>query len=41
MPPIEPIAIEPVDSSATAAIERMPAPMPVEIERLEIERLFE
>jgi hypothetical protein len=41
LPAIEPIEIEPVESSAMAAIERMPAPMPVAIERLEIERLFE
>lgn len=41
LPPIEPIAFEPVESSAMAAIERMPAPMPVEIEQLRIERLFE
>jgi hypothetical protein len=41
LPEIEPIALEPVDSSAMAAIERMPAPMPVEIEQLRIERLFE
>jgi hypothetical protein len=41
LPPIEPIAFEPVESSAMAAIERMPAPMPVEIERLAIEQLFE
>jgi hypothetical protein len=39
LPVIEPIVIEPVEPSAAAAIERMPAPMPVEIERLEIELL--
>jgi hypothetical protein len=41
LPAIEPIEIEPVESGPMAAIERMPAPMPVEIERLEIEQLFE
>jgi hypothetical protein len=41
LPAIEPIAIEPVEPSAMAVIERMPAPMPVEIERLAIEQLFE
>jgi hypothetical protein len=41
LPAIEPIEIEPVESSAMAAIERMPAPMPLEIEQLMIEQLFE
>jgi hypothetical protein len=41
LPAIEPIEIEPVESSAMAAIERLPAPMPLEFEQLEIEQLVE
>ena len=40
LPPIDPIAIEPVPPSSMALIELMPSPMPVRIEQLEIERLY-
>jgi hypothetical protein len=39
LPPIEPLDVEPVPPIAFAVIERLPEPVPLRIERLQIERL--
>jgi hypothetical protein len=41
LPVIEPIEIEPMPSSAIAAIERIPVPAPLLVDAITIERLFE
>jgi hypothetical protein len=40
LPPIEPLEVEPVSPIELAVIERIPEPMPLRIQSLQIERLF-